>query len=300
MPSPSRLPARVLVRTDVDYASMTASTFAAQEDPTRPLLFIRFATNARCLETFERVFGYGFFRLRAELRASAEDGLSLMRGVRKSVGFADFDAWFDDPEDELVFPIDDDDVFHPDLAARATLPADAAMVVWGWRALGVHPWGVQPALHHADGPILLSNNWGVRKSFLRSALSKDDARRFLADHATAQEAMVHHLGLASKTGWDGMFANAFTELRHPSVHFIEGAHSLQLLHPASLYLLALAAQTGDLETHLRALDVAHAVPLPAELGWAAPAVARYESLVLRLAEGRSARATENATPGHGG
>jgi hypothetical protein len=283
------LPARVLVRTDVDYLSMDARAFAAQSDPMRPLMFVRSAVSDGSLEVFHEVFGVDFFALRAAMKARAQAELRALRGANVSMGFSDFDEWFSRPGDEVIFPTDDDDLFHPEMLTIARVPRNATFVVWEYTGIGFHPWSRHAGVHRLQLPTLLSNNWGVKKSFLQATLSASEARRFLAHHAEAQELMIRHLGLRRASGWMGGFASMLTELRHPTVHFVTEPLSIQYLYPASLYYLVMTSRVANLRNQLLELDFETPIRLPEPLAWARPSVDRFESLMRRLAEGRAAR-----------
>src|SRR5450432_630473 len=115
-PSPTKpVQARILVVTDVEWASMTDATFASQDDPTRPLAFLEIAKRHDLPRIFLEAFGVDFFRYRGELRRIAQASLERIPGARLSIGFEDFDRWFYDDDDEFIFPIDDDDLYHPRL-----------------------------------------------------------------------------------------------------------------------------------------------------------------------------------------
>lgn len=282
------LPARILVRTNVDWHHMNADAFEQQDDPTRPLLFIRLASQRHAIDAFKEIFDFDFFAFRAEMKAIGAASLHAVRGARLTLGFRDFHNWLDDPEDEMVFPIDDDDVFHPELATLASSVApETSIVVWQHAAFGHAPPEYHAGVGRFESAILMTNNWGVRKSFLRSKFSRDEALRFLCDHGDAQRHMLRLCGLSMNPEF-GILAPCYTGLHVPSVRFVEGHFGLQLLHPASLTQVLYDALVGA-EARFEKLDLEAANPLPNSLEWARPSVEQYHALIARLAATRAAR-----------
>lgn len=282
------LPTRILVRTNVDYATMDLAAFGRQSDPSRPLPHIVAAANSGSVQVFNDVFGVDFFAFRGRLKALAEPRLRAIPDAQVTIGFDDFDDWFRDPRDEMIYPIDDDDVFDTRLPRLSSIQPATTLVVWEHVAVGFPLTGVHPALHRFRTPVLFSNNWGVRKSFLQAAMSKKEALEFLADHGTAQTRYAAALGLQSNE-WAGAFGAFFAELRAPAVEFVEGHFGVQLYHPASLMQLAVGAQIDDIGGRLRRLDLETRTELPEELAWARSFVREYEDLVGTLAATRHAR-----------
>lgn len=282
------LPTRILVRTDVDWERMGAGEFEKQDDPTRPLTFIQVAVSSGAIEKFERAFNFGFFAFRAEMKAIGTESVRAVAEARVMMGFAEFDDWLDDPEDELMFPIDDDDLFHPQLARHFSgIGPETGVIVWNYAAFGHAPTASYAHAHGYEGPHLLSNNWGVRKSFLRSHFSREEARLCMADHGEMHRRLLRLYGVPVNAE-KGLLAAMFARLEAPAVRLVDGNFSLHFFHPATLTQVVFAYRSG-LDERYDELELEADASLPERLSWASRSVDRYRALVARLAEARRQR-----------
>jgi hypothetical protein len=279
---------RIVVRTNVDWRTMDRETFARQDDPTRPLLFIAHAAQQDIVGVFERVFGVRYFDFRASIRDIASEGLRAVPDARITNGFEDFDAWFFSDEEEFLFPVDDDDIFNPALtAAVRELEPSTDVVIWNHAGVGYAADQRLPAVHRWTERVLFSNNWGIRKSFLRKLLPSDACRRFLACHRTAQSTLVRSYGIPEQSN-QGDF-NVFVDLDNPGVRHLDDALGLQLFHVGSLIGFWARSRVEDVERSFSEVDLTVPISLPGDLRWAEPFVARYSALMGDIAASRPLR-----------
>jgi hypothetical protein len=292
----SDLPIRILIRTNVDWASMDTESFGRQSDPTLPVGFIRRSVEHRHPEVFAEAFGVGYFRYRGELARIAREHISRVHHARVSVAFDDFEQWFLDDSEEFIFPTDDDDVFSPHLAeVMRGVEADTNVVLWSAVQAGyiaVLDPSIPPGAVRYDFPILFSNNWGIRKSFLRSKFDMDGCKLFLSDHQVAQRRIAAHVGVVHDTPASEF---PFVPLFSSEVARVDACYSVQLAHPGSLLFFGAAGISGPLATELlRKFDPSVLVDAPDYAAWAGPFLREVASVVPRLKAGI---ATSN--PRHG-
>ena len=117
MKAPGDLRLRILVRTDTDWSRMDEQRFVAQGDAALPLLFIRGSAKRGVLDIWNAAFGMTFFEYRARLQRIAFDCLSANPTAIISRGLHDLESWLYAPDDEIIAPIDDDDLYRPDLSS---------------------------------------------------------------------------------------------------------------------------------------------------------------------------------------
>lgn len=276
--------ARILVRTDVDWSSMTEESFASQVDPTRPLGFLAAATENDLPGTFREVFGVDFFRYRAEVRRIAEASLRNVRDVQVSTGFEGADAWFLDGEDEFIFPTDDDDFFRPDLARAVEHAAPGTRILlWDAVQAGLAPTDPNPVCRRVEWSALGSNNWAVRKSFLREQFP-DTWKEFLSDHEFAQRSMVRFLDVPLDYMPEGPM-RSFAPLLGEGVMVLSDCYSLNSLHIGSLQFFCWLLWDGSPRDLYPTFATGQRVPLQESVRWAEPYVDEVSSLISRLQRG---------------
>lgn len=233
---------------------------------------------------FERVYGVDYFRYRAELQRIAQSSLEAVEGAIITAGFEDFEDWFYDDTEEFVFPIDDDDLFAPNLAdALSDISDDTALVVWPHAKAGFVEFKPPPAVKRKKNPTLDPNNWGVRKSFVRETLTLDDAKLFFARHMVAQEHTVRTLDIASKRDAPSK-ATKFQPLFHPRVKVPPEAFGLNYMHPGSLQFFSTLAKDGSPEEAYRDYRPDTEFAVPEYLDWAKPYLEAYRTAIPRLRE----------------
>jgi hypothetical protein len=201
-----------------------------------------------------------------------------------SFGFDDFEQWFFDEREEFIFPTDDDDLFSPHLAdVMESVEAGTNVVLWSAIQAGYYAAfdpSIPPGVVRYDMPFLFSNNWGVRKSFLRSKLSVDDCKLFLSHHHVAQRTMVDHIGVNHDTPETEF---AFASLLSPEVTLVIGCFSVQLAHPGSLQFFGAAGISGpSAKELLQQRDPSIQVDAPDYAPWAESFLRQTASVVPRL------------------
>lgn len=275
---------RILVRTNIDWAQMTPERFRAQNDPLQPQLFIHAAVKHDLPAIFSRTFGIDYFRYRAELQRIGRSSLEAVEDAVITIGFNDFENWFHDDTEEFIFPIDDDDLFAPDLAESATgISEDTVIVLWRHVMAGYASFTPEASVQRRDEKILFSNNWGVRKSFLRENFSPDRAKLFLARHMTAHEEMLRFLNLVP-TDEKLTGARRFTELEHPRIQMQPSSRGVDYMHPGSLQFFGRLAQSGAPEEAMRAFTADADLIVPDYVSWARPSLEALWSTFSRLKE----------------
>ncbi|HXH26061.1 MAG TPA: hypothetical protein VNI78_12470 [Vicinamibacterales bacterium] len=221
------------------------------------------------------MFRLDLFEFRARLQGIAIDNLLSVSVDARSVGFDHFAEWFSSADDEMIYPIDDDDYFHPALTSTAPDEDDTTVLVV-WRHLQyTYTEDGAPCIIVPQMRTLFSNNWGVRKSFLRAHFDAATARRILADHETAAQELAAVLGIGpgSQTGrwWEVPFEGV------PGVAVLPDSYGLSLKHVGSLLTLHRALRRGEMEALRRPrLDVP--VTVTPELRWVEPWVRRAEAV----------------------
>lgn len=266
---------------------MTSEQFAAQKDPSRPLMFIAYAAQHGLLDAFKSAFGIDLFRFRETVRHIAEENLRAVRGAEVTIGLSNFEDWFASDEDEFIFPVDDDDMFHPSLSEVTTrLTKDTELVFWKHATLGYAPFE-PPAIRLWNDRVLFSNNWGIRKSCLRERLSTEESRQVLSCHRTAH-LTVSNWHPNDKPKDPPLFdMPSLSEGDHAA--FIPDHFSLQMGHVGSVCGFWARHQergTSGAEDIFEGVDIGAEVRLPEGLEWAAPFMERYVNFARSVAQAR--------------
>jgi hypothetical protein len=244
---------------------MDREKFAAQDDPSRPLGFIRSPRASEAVALWDRTFASSFFAYRAALQDLALE-TSLETGVeRTTVGFDDFtreggfDAWLRSEVDELVIAIDDDDLLKPNLAEVAeAFTDDIDVVLWPREALEVRASG-EMRWHRAALRVVFSTNCCLRKSYLARHFDGARAWRILSNHRLANEHLADICGIAP----DETTVHGFRKLVHPGVRFLSSGFSIKNGHPGSIqFLVDAAMRDADPVEFLRSLDLRVPHPMP--------------------------------------
>jgi hypothetical protein len=257
---------------------MTPETFRCQEDPQRPRIFVDNAVAQDLPTRFCQAFGVDYFAYRAELQRIARSCLARVVGSRISVGFGDFEEWFCHPDDELIFPVDDDDLFAPVMASSlSAITDDTALVIWPAVVAGFVNFERPARVARHMLPLLFTNNWGVRKAFLQDHLDPQRARQFLAHHNLAQSESMRLLGVQDPGGP----LPGFAPLVHPRVLPVLASLSVEYVHPGSLHLFSTLTNENRL-AQLSEYDPTAAVPVPDHVGWAAAYLESMRTTLVRL------------------
>ncbi len=296
---------RIQVRTDIDWQSMDATAFEAQTDRDRPLLFIKFAANSGVFDVWNQVSELDFFRLREQLAAIARANHEAVVGATRTAGLDDFTEWFASGGDEWVVPVDDDDIFAPDLVDQlATVPEAAGVAVWPelvcfwagnephgpYRAGGGREKDVgKPILYPTPQQVLWTNNWAIRKSYLQHHFDAATARQMLTDHRFATQQVAGTVGLSFPPPPDPWY---LFDLAGPGIAHLDRPLSMTVKHPASLFFLWNILQTPDPVAEIRMRRFGEPVPIPHELRWAQASLRAIEQLLAQ------ALTPSSATTGH--
>lgn len=254
-----------MVRSAIDWTAMDRDAFGSQTSAGAPVKFLRFAEEHGALDVWSAAFATDFFAFRHDLQAIAERNLSGLDGVAVSVGLDDL-SWLDADGDEMIYPIDDDDLFHPDLAATAPAAGEATNVVLWPHGQYAYDDAGHPMTGLRRGRLLFSNNYGLRKSFLRDRFERSEIVEVLADHAAATTAVAAHLGIERPAGtkW---FQVA---LRGDDVTVADRPHGVSLKHVGSLQVLKSALSTDDPVATLCRYRLDERAEVLDELVWAEP------------------------------
>jgi hypothetical protein len=275
------LPVHLLVRTSVDWRSMDADKFAAQEDETRPTRWIRYASMRDLLGVWDQAFKLPFLDYRAELADLAAETHARAGADVLSVGLdhvaphASYEQWWASTDDEAVVTIDDDDFFQPDLGALAAEFVDGVdLVLWPQAIFRFNERGTLK-FKWAPLPIVLQTNWAIRKSFLTANFSPEDGRQMLAHHPIANEMLADHLGVGRKNKVLYRFRNVLEDSR---VRFVEPSYGLYNAHMGSIsFLIKVLREQPDPVAYLRSLDFT-IPPVPEYIAGLEPYVERLGEL----------------------
>jgi hypothetical protein len=234
--------------------------------------------NGGILDIWDRAFATDFFAFRDALERISFDNISAVDGATVTSGFADFASWYASDSDEMLYPIDDDDWFHPRLVDTTPDATDGTAVVL-WPHV-VYTYGDDGAPVLATRPVeaLLTNNWGVRKSFLREHFSDEDAQQILTNHALASMRIARALGIRDKVVGGKWWEVA---LHSPAVRHLPDSYGVSLIHVGSMLRL-LRAVDSESESPFGALRLTERASVPPELSWTQPWISEAEAVFRSL------------------
>lgn len=181
------------IRTVADYRSMTKEKFEAQlNQKHKPMMELRVFIANNMLNVWDQSFRMSYVAYRDRISKLARQTLEAT-GCDILPGPEEFIEWYtsDQDEDAIICPIDDDDWFAPNISDVASyFDKDTQLVVWNntvLHSITRYHFGV------GDGHRLASNNWAVRKSYLKS-LPKNTGRNLILDsHYHAETYMKKEL-----------------------------------------------------------------------------------------------------------
>jgi hypothetical protein len=275
---------------------MNMETFVAQHEPTRPLSFINIAVEHDMLGAFQEAFGVDYFSYRAEVRRIAQSSLDAVKNVSVSIGFADFERWFGDPSDEFLFPIDDDDLYHPELARTLDpVQEDSILILWDTVEVGIRFHGPDPVCNRYFWPALTANNWAIRKSFLKKHFDAQGAARFLSDHEFAQRFLVDYFGV--DTSWipPGPL-QSFAPLAQPGVVMQADCYGVNFVHVGSLFFFWGVLSKGAPRQIYREYNIDKPVEVADYVAWADPYMKLLSTVIPRLRAARAVGDLEVSAP----
>ena len=274
-PAAATLPIRILCRTDIDWAS--ASRELPRPAGATPAFssVLESLDRDRILDTWDSSFALDFPTFRAELAQIAAANRSSVGYARLSVGFDDFASWYRTDEDEMIYPIDDDDYFHPDLAITAPSESDDTAIVFWPHLVYTYDDNGSPLVSTRPTRNLLTNNWGVRKSFLKEHFGEGQVRHLLAEHSHAARVLARALGgrrlRENEQWWD-------IDLEAERAVLLDASFGISVNHVGSMLRL-MKAQKGEPFDHFRVTETA---AIPADATWVEPWVRQAEQVFRAL------------------
>lgn len=178
----------IVVRATADYHNMTDEEFEDQLNgffPARTELQEMLKNSIP--QKWGSIFNVGFREFRARAKDIAEVCLSNTdcRVVR---GREEFRDWYQWEEDEIIVPVDDDDWISPMISE---LNMETPVVAWVNSVfLNTH----KAKFYFNNNGVLASNNWAVKKSYLKSLDPKQAEAIVLMSHAHADSFLRESLG----------------------------------------------------------------------------------------------------------
>lgn len=173
----------IAVRSCPDYKNLSGDAFANQlNEPYKPKTELQIFIANNIMELWDKSFKMNFLNYRHSLASISMNNYKAT-GCKILKGYLEFLDWYESDEDGIVVPIDDDDYLSPDLANLVNeFDDDSNVVVWPHYVL--HS---VTRLHFGNttGSRLHSNNWAVRKSYLKTLDDKQARQLVLLSHAHA-------------------------------------------------------------------------------------------------------------------
>jgi len=245
------LPIRVIVRTDTDWAGMTWDRFYNQRAQYQPQAAILEAKTpllqdettpgqrANLINLWEEATGREYFQYRGEVKALCTAELRKLP-TRLTVGLWREAEW-QNPEEEILIPLDDDDVIFSSVTEVAQHFEDPSVNVVLWD---------RHTDHLGEETIYLPRayfdtcNYAVRKSWLLEWPSHI-AGHFLNNHQFANAIVKKRLGMVKEPLFRQLIkGNSQLKVRtgvmpiiHPTVKCVPGRFSCYYLHSASISFL---------------------------------------------------------------
>jgi len=266
-----RLPIRILCRTDVDWESAAGRLPRPTQASPAFVSVLESLDSSGVLDVWDSTFTLAFGSFRAQLAQIATANRLSIRDARLSVGFDDFSAWYRSDEDEMIYPIDDDDYFHPDLAGTAPRASDETAIVFWPHLVYTYDDNGSPTFLTRPVRNLLTNNWGVRKSFLKEHFGEGQARLVLTEHSHAARALARALGgrrLNENESWFDV------DLEAERAVFLPASFGISLIHVGSMLRLMRVREGVPLD-HFRLTESAE---IPDEIAWVEPWIRQAEQL----------------------
>lgn len=268
------LPIRILVRTNIDWAAMTEEQFVAQQDPHRPINWIRATGQQGIFEHWNTAFDITFFEYRRRLQEIALQSARAAEPDVLTLGLDDFDDWFDDGDDELIVAMDDDDFVGVDVRTAADHVTDETnIVIWPHVHVGFIDGTNERTESWAPFRQLLPLNSAIRKSYLAENFDREDVKMMLAHHPIGNRIIAEQLGIAASDT-----KGTLTELDHPSVALIGSVHGLYNVHVGSIFFLQGILRSPDPVAALRALELTAPIELPVHIAAFEPYVRAFEAI----------------------
>lgn len=173
----------IVVRSCPDYLQMNEESFKAQaNDLYKPQAELREMVAQDLLEVWKKCFTMSFFEYRHEIAKIARANLAAT-GCEVIRTANEFTPWYAGDEDAVILPVDDDDWFAPEASDLGDRFDDAALLCWNKHTYKNFN---SAKFYRSGGFRLASNNWAVRKSWLKTLDDKKAHDLVLGSHRHSQ------------------------------------------------------------------------------------------------------------------
>lgn len=257
-----KLPIRIIVRTNVDWSNMTWERFNNQRDiEFKPqMAMLEAQRNGHVITAWNEATGWDYFQARNEIRNACEAKLKSIKGVDVTIGLANKE-WLEGIRDEILIPLDDDDLIFPNVTELESAFTEGVGVVC-WNRLTDYVGQRQERL--TPRAYLDTCNWAVRKSYLMH-WPDHLAGHFLNNHQVANNMLRKRLGMVKPSLFElavkGQLKAGYTlksgvePINHPDVKEIDADYSCYYLHSASISYLLRKIPAGDMVQIIKALPL---------------------------------------------
>ena len=254
----------IVVRMTANYANLNKDNFRSQiNDPYKPKTELQIFIANNMLDLWDRIFCMPYIKYRSKICDIASRNLNNT-GCLIIRGYQEFIEWYSkDEEDCIIVPVDDDDWFSPNISDVSKLFKESTNIVI-WKNTVLHSltrfhFGV------VEGNRMGSNNWAVRKSYLKKMDDKEARHFVLLSHVHAE-------------------SHVKNKMKKAEVSFVEDSFNIYNRHIASLNFIRSQIDKGDVVKELTAIskrDVTN-FQFTDKLAWAEEYKNDIYSLRLRL------------------
>jgi hypothetical protein len=182
----------IVMRMCPDYSKLTKENFADQiQQPYVPRTELRIMIDSDMLNFWDKHYRISYIDYRAKLAEMTRKNLAAT-GCQIFWGYQQFMDWYAaDDEEAIIVPIDDDDYFCPHIAEVANEFANSTKVLI-WRNAVIHTVS-RFFFALGDDYRMCSNNWAVRKSYLKTLDPKQARHLVLLSHIHAGRFVHKHI-----------------------------------------------------------------------------------------------------------
>lgn len=168
----------ILVRSTADYNNMNDESFGSQVyDAYKPKIELHITSQNESPKLWSETFHIDYFKYRSEIVRIA-DQARRATGCFVISGVDEFIEWYQQPGESILVPTDDDDWVSPDIGQLAF---DQPLARWPEYILGTIN---RPKLYITEKKFG-SNNWAIKKSFLKNLDDKQARHITLLSHKHA-------------------------------------------------------------------------------------------------------------------
>lgn len=274
-PAGADLPIRIVVRTNVDWRSMSDESFASQDDPNLPVARIRAVDKGGVLDLWRGSFAISFFEYRHRLREVALESLRNAGADHLTLGLEHFEEWYSTDQDEILVCIDDDDFMGPSMdEVRKMFTEDTDVLIWPQGRWGFAPGSSVRSFHVAPLPIIGPVNAALRKSYLQRILEPSEVPYLLAHHRVTNSTIAEAIGADTA---DTALLDAVM-LTGAGIRNGVGVHGMYNVHVGSVAFLHDALRTPDPARYLGELDLGNPSEIPVAFEDFEPYIRAFEAL----------------------